>query len=487
MSTTTGFRGSPADSGSAGSEAGHGVKNRRRRVRRELTFALLYADFGANNTGVVLNLSEDGFCVLATMPVEAEGSFVVRFRGGRDGGRMEVRGQVVWKSANKKRAGIQFIAVSQPALKQIRRWLSLTPAPKLVPSRPGGLVRNTPSEMTELAPPAVEHTSQPSQDSGSYDFEESHSNDGGMLADFSPSLGAFAGLTIILLSLLTFGLIRLSRAENSSAESRDAAILNTVPATDDQARAPSPPARPQSPPPRGAKSDDSDFPRQASAAQAQPIERSAAHILASPALRADAPDQQSLVRPDHEKDAAPVQQPANTKNADLARPPESVSPTQTETASRGEGSPPSPAPPVQNSLTSAAVGTSLGAAALPENHPAVAESRLASTAPSTPAAPSTAVPSPTATGHLDSSRLIESVQPVYPREAKKKHVQGVVVLRLVVDTEGQVRSVDVVTGSPLLAPAAMDAARQFRYSPALLDGKPIETIQTADIYFQLGH
>src|SRR5579864_8093506 len=99
MSTTTGSGGSPTDSGS--------TSCRRRRDRRELPFALLYADFGAKNVGVVRNLSEGGFCVLATLPVEGENSFVVRFRGGRDGGRMEVRGQVVWKSDDQKRAGIK--------------------------------------------------------------------------------------------------------------------------------------------------------------------------------------------------------------------------------------------------------------------------------------------------------------------------------------------------------------------------------------------
>jgi protein TonB len=478
MPTTTGLGGSPTDSGS--------TSCRRRRVRRELPFALLYADFGAKNVGVVLNLSEGGFCVLATLPVEGESSFVVRFRGGRDGGRMEVRGQVVWKSDNKKRAGIKFVGISEPARRQIKKWLSLAPAPKSAvqsafkpapkagPSRTDQLARNTPTAMAERVPSAAEH-----------DFQDPGPNDEGLLADFSPSMGALAGLAIVLLSLLTFGLARLTSAGDKSTGSNDStALLNTAPAppadSPNSRSAPSASPKKQSP---ARSTSDTDYQNQAAAPWAQPSDSSASRILASPTRGADAA-RESLkppVRPDHEPDTTAAQQSTSVKNTDSSRSPDSAGPTQTEMpvpSFRRDAIPASGAPPAPSSLNATA-GAS-GADPLSEVRPGAAEPRVANAALAGPAAPTTA-----ASGHLDPSRLIGSVQPVYPPVAKKKHVQGVVELRLVVDTDGSVRSVDVVTGPPLLAQAATDAARQFRYSPALLDGKPIQTIQTADIYFQL--
>ncbi|MGH9572167.1 MAG: TonB family protein [Candidatus Acidiferrales bacterium] len=88
-------------------------------------------------------------------------------------------------------------------------------------------------------------------------------------------------------------------------------------------------------------------------------------------------------------------------------------------------------------------------------------------------------------GHIDPSQLVYSVQPVYPLTAKQLHVEGDVELRIVVGTDGTVQSVGLVSGPPSLVMAAIDAARQFRYKPALLNGKPIETLQTIEMSFKL--
>src|SRR5690348_10297206 len=88
-------------------------------------------------------------------------------------------------------------------------------------------------------------------------------------------------------------------------------------------------------------------------------------------------------------------------------------------------------------------------------------------------------------GHVDPSQLVHSVQPVYPVTAKQLHVEGDVELRVVVGVDGTVRSVGLVSGPASLVMAAIDAARQFRYKPALLNGKPIETVQTIEMSFKL--
>lgn len=65
-------------------------------------------------------------------------------------------------------------------------------------------------------------------------------------------------------------------------------------------------------------------------------------------------------------------------------------------------------------------------------------------------------------GNIDPSQLVHSVQPVYPKEAKRQHVEGNVELRVVVGVDGKVEDVSLVSGLPLLASAAMDAACEFR-------------------------
>ncbi|MGH9718446.1 MAG: TonB family protein [Candidatus Acidiferrales bacterium] len=92
---------------------------------------------------------------------------------------------------------------------------------------------------------------------------------------------------------------------------------------------------------------------------------------------------------------------------------------------------------------------------------------------------------PEAAAKLEPCQLVGSVQPTYPKQARKQRVEGDVKLRVVIGTDGAVRSVAPLDGPSLLVAAAIAAARQFHYKPALLNGKPIETIQTVDISFKL--
>jgi protein TonB len=64
-------------------------------------------------------------------------------------------------------------------------------------------------------------------------------------------------------------------------------------------------------------------------------------------------------------------------------------------------------------------------------------------------------------------------------------VQGLVRLELTISAEGKVESMKAVQGHPLLVPAAMNAARHWRYSPTLLDGKAIPVVTSVNIAFKL--
>jgi len=83
------------------------------------------------------------------------------------------------------------------------------------------------------------------------------------------------------------------------------------------------------------------------------------------------------------------------------------------------------------------------------------------------------------------SHLSYRVEPAYPPEAQKQQIEGVVKIHQVVGTDGRVRSVNLLSGPPLLAPAALEAARYWRYLPALLNGQPVETEQEVEIEFRL--
>jgi TonB family protein len=81
--------------------------------------------------------------------------------------------------------------------------------------------------------------------------------------------------------------------------------------------------------------------------------------------------------------------------------------------------------------------------------------------------------------------LAYRVEAAYPMEALEQRVEGVVKIQQVVGADGRVRSVKLLSGPAILAPAALDAARYWRYLPALLNGQPVETEQDIEIGFRL--
>lgn len=76
--------------------------------------------------------------------------------------------------------------------------------------------------------------------------------------------------------------------------------------------------------------------------------------------------------------------------------------------------------------------------------------------------------------------------PVYPAIAKAAHVQGTVVLRVLISKEGAVQSLSVLSGSPMLQSAAVDAVRTWIYKPYLLNGEPVAVRTQVNIIFTLG-
>ena len=86
---------------------------------------------------------------------------------------------------------------------------------------------------------------------------------------------------------------------------------------------------------------------------------------------------------------------------------------------------------------------------------------------------------------INPAQLIRRVQPTYPPLAKQTGLQGTVVLRALIGTDGAVREVQLVSGPYLLAQAAMQAVLQWRYQPTLLNGQPVEVETRITVIFTM--
>jgi periplasmic protein TonB len=81
--------------------------------------------------------------------------------------------------------------------------------------------------------------------------------------------------------------------------------------------------------------------------------------------------------------------------------------------------------------------------------------------------------------------LIHRVDPGYPPLARSARIQGEVVLTAIIDANGQIQNLQLVSGHPMLVPAALSAVRQWRYKPYLLNGQPVEVETTVTVIFTL--
>lgn len=82
--------------------------------------------------------------------------------------------------------------------------------------------------------------------------------------------------------------------------------------------------------------------------------------------------------------------------------------------------------------------------------------------------------------------LVHQVKPQYPPLAVQARIQGTVVLQAVIGKDGTIRELRLISGHPMLAPAAIEAVKQWRYSPYLLNGEPVEVDTQVNVNFTLG-
>ena len=99
-----------------------------------------------------------------------------------------------------------------------------------------------------------------------------------------------------------------------------------------------------------------------------------------------------------------------------------------------------------------------------------------------PASSANAVPDPT---RKPSNRPIHRVDPTYPETARTQHIEGPVVLIAHLLGDGTVGEIEIVTGDPLLAEAATQAVKQWKYPPCYVNGQAVERQERITVKFTL--
>jgi periplasmic protein TonB len=133
---------------------------------------------------------------------------------------------------------------------------------------------------------------------------------------------------------------------------------------------------------------------------------------------------------------------------------------------------PPPAPDAQSDSAKPSAGSTDAAAP--------ASDAASATTPAKPPAPPIVVPA-----NVTAASIVTQTKPIYPPEARAKLVQGEVLLRAIIDKEGKISEVHVLSGDDLLAQAAVEAVKQWRYKPMLVDGEAREVDTTITVTFSM--
>ena len=88
-------------------------------------------------------------------------------------------------------------------------------------------------------------------------------------------------------------------------------------------------------------------------------------------------------------------------------------------------------------------------------------------------------------GNIRTPTKIRNVSPVYPAEAQAARVSGMVIIEAIIGTDGRVTDARVLRSIPMLDEAAMEAVRQWEFTPTLLNGAPVRVIMTVTVNFTL--
>jgi protein TonB len=90
-------------------------------------------------------------------------------------------------------------------------------------------------------------------------------------------------------------------------------------------------------------------------------------------------------------------------------------------------------------------------------------------------------------GHIKEPVKTRHVDPVYPEVTRAARIEGIVIIEAVIDVNGRIAKTRILRGVPILDEAALEAVRQWEYTPTLLDGVPTPIVMTITVNFQITH
>ncbi len=179
---------------------------------------------------------------------------------------------------------------------------------------------------------------------------------------------------------------------------------------------------------------------------------------------------------------------SNRADASTARQPdthEAEPPVENAHASSGTNSPNrNSAPAASSTTTDAAKPSAPLMLSLPET-PISASGSIAIRATGMVPIPAGDAQSAQHARNLQIGQLTKMVEPVYPPEARQARVEGTVKLHVMVGADGSIQSLEPISGPESLSKAAMTAVREWRYSPTLLNGKPVEMQEDVSFVFRV--
>ena len=86
---------------------------------------------------------------------------------------------------------------------------------------------------------------------------------------------------------------------------------------------------------------------------------------------------------------------------------------------------------------------------------------------------------------VTSGLILKKVQPIYPEQARRARIQGAVVMSAVISKSGQIADLEVLDGAIELVVSAVNAVRQWKYRPYVVNGEPVEVDTSVTVYYTL--
>jgi TonB family protein len=471
----------------------------RRSCLRQSIRSLAYVELDEGNGGIILNLSEGGLAVQAVTSLMEDLLPSVRFQLAETESWIRANARITWTSESRKLAGLEFISLSDESRDRIREWLSRESLP--------GVLEDTGVTATASAEPAVE----PSDAHEAVEFAV-QPQEPVPAPEFPAPEEAFAAEVVEFPS----GPPKIEEASHVLAD-----LLASV---SDRAKEAAPTTNTWSTPqPATRKPVDARkliennwstltlllFLAVVSLAAGWAAGEGALgrylgniRVISSrhgsenrPAATASAglgarPAEIEVVSASDQRWTIPFNGPLNTPT-EANRRQNSASTSSTYTRKPDTGFRTwILSPPQQTRSAPVDDGGVKEAPPLLSENQAAGENVLTSTGALGPHAvagtPTLPVPAaPTPTGIVKQGQLIHRFDPIYPTIAQEQHAEGTVRLNVTVGPDGIVRGVALLGGPRLLVDAAEKAVRQWRYTPTLLDGKPVEFQREVDLTFRL--